>query len=319
MSELNNTPEKYTTLDLVVEKLHLTNLIPEIDLSKIKVDRASINRPALQLIGYYEFLDTKRIEVIGRAEYEYLKTLEQDVVRERLDKLFSFKFPGLIVTRGMQPMPVMIELGKKYGVPVLTTDQKTAIVIVGIIRYLSELLGPTDSMHGVLVDVYGEGILITGESGVGKSEAAIELIKRGHRLVSDDLVEIRKVSEDILMGSAPKITKHLIELRGIGVVDAKSLFGIESVKERTQIDMIINMEEWKEGVYYDRLGLENEYQVILGVPIVKHNLPVSPGRNLAIIIETAAVNNRQKKMGYNTAEALCEEMKKEISEKSKTQ
>ncbi len=303
---------KYVTLAEVAEKLGYTNLTPTVDLAKIRVYHRSINRPAFQLAGFYDYFDTKRIQVLGRAENEYIKTLTFEERVERFEKMFSYKFPGIIWARGIQPPPEVLNLAIKYNIPVLSTENSTALVIVEIIRWINEQLAETTTMHGVLVDVFGEGILITGASGIGKSETAIELVKRGHRLVADDLIEISKIGEDLIMGQAPILTRHLAELRGIGVVDIKSLYGVESVREFSPINMIINLEEWDGKSGYDRLGLNEEYQDILGVNMVCHRIPIRPGRNLAIIIETAAVNNRQKNMGYNAAQALVDRVAEEI-------
>ncbi|MCQ2530924.1 MAG: HPr(Ser) kinase/phosphatase [Lachnospiraceae bacterium] len=303
---------KYVTLAEVAEKLGYTNLTPTVDLTKVKVYHRSINRPAFQLAGFYDYFDTKRIQVVGRAENEYLKTLTFEERVERVEKMFSYKFPGIILARGIQPPPEILNIALKYDIPVLSTDHSTALVIVEIIRWINEQLAETTSLHGVLVDVFGEGILITGASGIGKSETAIELVKRGHRLVADDVIEVLKIGEDLLMGKAPELTRHLVELRGIGVVDIKSLYGVESVMEFSPINMIINLEEWDGQSNYDRLGLNEDYTDILGVKVVSHTIPIRPGRNLAIIIETAAVNNRQKNMGYNAAQALCDRVSEEI-------
>ncbi len=310
--------EKSVTMEQVAKWLRLENRTPEIDLGAIRVSRANIHRPALQLTGFFQFFDKKRIEIMGRAEKAYMDSQPAEVIKERLDRLFSYKFPGMIMCRGIEPEPVLVETAVKYQVPLLFTEEETANMVRKAIQTLSFYLAPTDTMYGVLVDVYGEGIIITGKSGIGKSETAIELVKRGHRFVADDLIELSRISEKMIVGRAPELTKHLIELRGIGVVDAKSLFGVESVMEETQVDMIINLEEWAPDKAYDRLGLNEEYEEIFGVPIIKHSVPISPGRNTAIIVETAAVNNRQKKMGYNTAEALSATVAEAIRTKSTT-
>ena len=274
---------EYVTMAEVAEKQKLANLTPEIDLTQIKLYHRNINRPQLFLAGFYDYFDNERLQLLGRAESEYLKQFPAEVRREKFDKFFSTK---------------------KYGVPVLYTAQVTASVMVNIIGWINELLAPSMTVYGVLVDVYGEGILITGDSGVGKSETALELIKRGHRLVADDLVEISRIGDTLLFGQAPDLTRHFIELRGIGVVDVKSLYGIESVRDRATVDMLINLEEWDPNKVYDRLGLKEEYEDVLGVQVVKHTVPIRTGRNLAIIVEAAAINYRVKKMGYNAAQNL---------------
>ena len=221
-----------------------------------------------------------------------------------MDEFFSYKPPCLIFCRGLEPYPFIIEMAKKHGVPVLTSDAVTSAFVHEVDRWLHVELAPRISVHAVLVDVYGEGVLIMGESGIGKSEAALELLKRGHRLVADDVVEIKKVSDATLVGRAPDITRHFIELRGIGIIDVKSLFGVECVKIDQNIDLVINLEEWSKDTEYDRLGLEDNYMEFLGNKVVSHNIPIRPGRNIAIIVESAAVNHRQKKMGYNAAQEL---------------
>lgn len=303
---------KFVRLDEIVEKFGYTNLTPEVDLHEVKIYHRNINRPAFQLTGYYEYFDNKRVQVVGRAEHKYLARLGTSIAKERLERLFSCEFPAAIIARGIKPHQYTIDIATKYKVPLLSTEKTTALVIVEFVKWMNEQLAETASIYGVLANVYGEGILITGPSGIGKSETALELIKRGHRFVADDLVEISKVSEDMIIGRAPALTKNFIELRGLGVVDVMSLYGVESVMEYSPIDMIINLEEWNGGVNYDRLGLHEEYEKILDLDIVKHTIPLRPGRNLSIIIETAAVNNRQKKMGYNAAQELCDRVTEEI-------
>ncbi len=303
---------EFVYLREIANILECENIIPGVNISEVKAYHRSINRPGLQLSGFYEHFESERIQILGKAENKFLATLTEKERQERLDMLFSTKFPALIVAHGAKPYKEVIDAATKYKVPVLTTDKTTAIVIVSIMEYINEQLAPTKEMHGVLVDVFGEGILITGESGIGKSETAIELVKRGHRLVADDVIDIKKIREGLLMGSAPEITRHFVELRGIGVVDVKSLYGVESVKTDSPISMIINLEEWDGNNNYDRLGLNEEFEDILGVKVVKYTVPIRPGRNLAIIIETAAVNHRQKVMGYNSAQELCNRLSKEI-------
>lgn len=304
---------KYVTLEEVANKLEYTNLTPSIDLSQIKVYHRAINRPAFQMAGFYDYFDSKRLQVVGRAEDIYTRTLPFEERVERFDKMLSYNVPGIIMARGIQPEPEILNIALKHNTPILSTPNATALVIVQIIKWINEQLAETLTMSGVLVDVFGEGILLTGDSGIGKSETAIELVKRGHRLVADDVIEISRIGEDVLMGKAPEITRHMVELRGIGVVDIKSLYGVESVMEFSPISMVINLEEWNGQLNYDRLGLNEEYENILGINIVKHTIPIRPGRNLAIIIETAAVNHRQKQMGYNAAQALCDRVSEEIS------
>ena len=291
-------------LSKVVDKMKLENLTPEIDISGKKVITTEVNRPALQLTGFFDHFESERVQIIGYVEYTYLQYLTREQRLSVYEKLLSYKIPCLSYTTLTTPDPDMIELAKKYEVPIFVTKKATSAFMAELIRWLNVELAPCISIHGVLVDVYGEGILIMGESGIGKSEAALELIKRGHRLITDDVVEIRKVSDDTLIGTAPDITRHFIELRGIGIIDVKTLFGVESVKNTGNIDLVIKLEEWDRDKEYDRLGLEEEYTEFLGNKVVCHSLPIRPGRNLAVIVESAAVNHRQKKMGYNAAQEL---------------
>lgn len=311
---MKHMTKKYVTLDKIAERFGYDNLTPEIDLREVKIYHRNINRPAFQLAGFYEYFDDQRVQVVGQAEHEYVIRLTPEVAKKRVEKLFSYPFPAVIVARGIKPEPYLVQAAAKSRIPVLSTKKTTAVVINEFMKWVNEQLAETETLYGVLTNVFGEGILITGPSGIGKSEAAIALIKRGHRLVADDLVEVSRISEDMVIGRAPELTRNFVELRGLGVVDVMSLFGVESIMEYSSIDMIISLEEW-DGVTpteYDRLGLEDEYQEILGLNIIKHTIPLRPGRNLAIIIETAAVNNRQKKMGYNAAKELCDRVTAEI-------
>lgn len=302
-------------LNKIVEKLHLKNLTPDISLDSTKVTQPDINRPALQLAGFFDHFDEERVQVIGYVEFTYLESLERDRKVEMYNKLLSSKIPCIVYSRNLEPDNDILEIANKNGVPIFQTEKTTSSFMAEIIRWLNVQLAPTISIHGVLVDVYGEGVLIMGESGIGKSEAALELIKRGHRLVTDDVVEIRKVSDDTLIGTAPDITRHFIELRGIGIVDVKTLFGVESVKETQSIDLVIKLEDWDREKEYDRLGLEEEYTEFLGNKVVCHSIPIRPGRNLAIIVESAAVNFRQKKMGYNAAKELYNRVQNNLAKK----
>lgn len=300
---MDNSGEK-VKLSKVVEKMNLTNLTPEVDTAGIWLHVPDVNRPALQLTGFYDQFDNDRIQVIGNVEYAYLTSLPQKERYERYSQLLSSNIPCLVFCRGFVPEDEILKLAVKYGIPIFTTKVTTSAFVAEVIRWLNVQLAPCIVIHGVLVDVYGVGVLIIGESGIGKSEAALELIKRGHRLVTDDAVEIRKVSDETLVGTAPGITKYFIELRGIGIIDVKTLFGVESIKESQNIDMVMKLEDWNRDKEYDRLGLEEEYIEYLGNKVVCHTLPIRPGRNLAVIVEAAAVNHRQKKMGYNAAKEL---------------
>ena len=302
-------------MNKVVEKMDLKNLTPDVDLTEKQVKVPDINRPALQLSGFFEHFASERVQIIGYVEYSYLETLTEEKKKDVYTTLMSYEIPCLIFCRNLQPDELLLEEANKANVPVFMTDKKTSQFTAEIIRWLNVELAPCISIHGVPVDVYGVGVLIMGESGIGKSEAALELIKRGHRLVSDDVVEISKVSDETLVGRAPDITRHFIELRGIGIVDVKNLFGVLSVRETQTIDLVITLEDWDKEKEYDRLGLEEQYTEFLGNKIVCHQLPIRPGRNLAIIVETAAINHRQKNMGYNAAQELYRRVQANLAKK----
>ena len=302
-------------LESIIEKMKLENLTPDIDISKIKITQPDINRPALQLAGYFEHFEATRLQIIGFVEYSYIEGLPVARKKEIYERLLSCEIPAIVFCRELKPDELFTEIAEAHKVPLLMTKKATSAFMAEIIRWLNVKLAPCISVHGVLVDVFGEGVLITGESGIGKSEAALELIKRGHRLVTDDAVEIRKVSDETLVGSAPDITRHFIELRGIGIVDVKSMFGVQSVRETQNIDLVITLEDWSREKEYDRLGLEEEYTEFLGNKVVCHNIPIRPGRNLAIIVESAAVNHRQKQMGYNAAQELYKRVQENLAKK----
>ena len=306
---------KAVKLTKMVEALNLKNMTPEVDMGPIRITVPDINRPALQLTGYFEHFASERVEIIGYVEFTYLKHMDREERIRCFETFISKKIPCVIFTTMTEPDEDMLGLARKHNVPVLCTERTTSNFMAEIIRWLTVQLAPCISIHGVLVDVYGEGVLIMGESGIGKSEAALELIKRGHRLVSDDVVEISKVSDETLVGRAPDITRHFIELRGIGIIDVKTLFGVEHVKNTQSIDLVIKLEEWDREKEYDRLGLKEEYTEILGNKVVCHSLPIRPGRNLAIIVEAAAVNHRQKKMGYNAAQELYNRVQANLARK----
>lgn len=297
----------------MVERMNLKNLTPCIDISEKRITVPDVNRPALQLTGYFDHFDSERLQIIGYVEYTYLQTLSLETKKEIYKQLFSYGIPCLVFTTEIYPDEELLEEAYATNTPVFATEKKTSQFQAEVIRWLNEELAPCIAIHGVLVDVYGVGVLIMGESGIGKSEAALELIKRGHRLVTDDAVEIRRVSDDTLVGSAPPVTKHLIELRGIGIVDIKTMFGVQSVKETQTIDLVIKLEEWDKDKEYDRLGLEEEYTEFLGNKVVCHSIPIRPGRNVAIIVESASVNHRQKQMGYNAAEELYRRVQENLT------
>jgi len=302
-------------LTRLVEKMDLKNLTPEIELKNKEITVPDINRPALQLTGYFDHFDSVRVQIIGYVEYTYLQTLPIERRKEVYKQLLSYGVPCLIYTTEIYPDEEMLKEAVATNTPVFATDERTTPFQAELIRWLNVELAPCISIHGVLVDIYGVGVMIMGESGIGKSEAALELIKRGHRLVTDDVVEIRKVSDDTLVGRAPSITKHLIELRGIGIVDVKALFGVQSVRETQTIDLVITLEEWDKNKEYDRLGLEDEYTEFLGNKVVCHSIPIRPGRNLAVILESASINHRQKQMGYNAAQELYRRVQQSLTRK----
>lgn len=291
-------------LTKLIEKMNLENCTPNINTDSIQITQTDVNRPALQLAGFFDYFDSNRIQVIGNVEHTYMKKMEKVHGADVLRRIFEHRVPCVVFCRNLEIEQEILDLANEYSIPILRSERSTSSFMAEVIRWLNVELAPRISIHGVLVDVYGEGVLIMGESGIGKSEAALELIKRGHRLVTDDVVEIKKVSDDTLIGTAPDITRHFIELRGIGIIDVKTLFGVESVKNTQSIDLVIKLEEWNKEQEYDRLGLEEQYTEFLGNKVVCHSIPIRPGRNLAVICESAAVNYRQKKMGYNAAREL---------------
>lgn len=292
----------------LVEDLEL-EVVYEAKNKDIKIEIAEVNRPGLQLTGFYIYFPYERVQIVGKVERAYSETLGPELRRERADKLLSYNIPCMIVTRGQDINIEYIEAAKKYDRPLLRTNENTTKFMSKLTDYLDDKLAPVITRHGVLVDVYGIGVLIIGESGVGKSETALELIKRGHRLVADDAVEIKR-KDNALEGSAPEIIKHFIELRGIGILDIKDLFGVGSIRDKKMIELVIELENWREDKYYDRLGLDDDVIEILGVEVYKNTIPIKPGRNLAMIIEAAARNHKQKRMGYNAAEVLNERLMK---------
>ena len=300
-------------LEKLIEKMSLKNLTPDLDLTQSEIQVPDINRPALQLTGYFDHFDSDRVQIIGYVEYTYLETLSDEKKKEMYTQLLSYGIPCIVYCRNLEPDETFLQMANEMKVPIFQSSKQTSAFTAEVIRWLNVELAPCISIHGVLVDVYGVGVLIMGESGIGKSEAALELINRGHRLVTDDVVEIRKVSDDTLVGKAPDITRHFIELRGIGIVDVKSLFGVQSVRETQTIDLVINMEEWDKNREYDRLGLKEESTEFLGNKVVCHSIPIRPGRNLAIIVDSAAVNHRQKQRGYNAAEELYRRVQESLA------
>ncbi len=293
--------ENFCTLEDLIKEFGLEPIYMPDEPKNIHITKNEVTRPGLPLTGFFEHFDCERIQVLGRVEYRYLESVGEQEALNRLDAFFSRHPVAVVFSHREEMYEGTVQLAEKHKIPVLHTKQNTSRFMAALISSLNVKLAPMISMHGVFVEVYGEGILITGDSGIGKSEAAIELVKRGHRLVADDAVEIRRVSDKTLVGSAPEMIRHYIELRGIGIVDVRRIFGMGAVKNTEKIDLVINLEQWNPEKFYDRFGLDTEYSEIMGLKIPSITIPVKPGRNLAVIIEIAAMNNRQKKMGYNTA------------------
>ena len=300
---------KFTvSLGKIIDEFHLETIYMPKDPAEILIDENDVTRPGLQLMGFYEYFNPERMQIIGKMEFAYLSTIDEETRTQRLDALMSRHIPALIIARELPYFSEMLDLAKKYEVPLLRSKESTSNFISGLIAFLNLNLAPRITRHGVLIEIYGEGVFITGESGVGKSETAIELVKRGHRLVADDAVEIRKVSNISLVGSSPDNIRHFLELRGIGIINARRLFGIGAVKNTEKIELIVEMEQWNPEKIYDRMGVDTQFATILGVKIPMLTIPVKPGRNLAVILEVAAMNNRQKKMGYNAAAELLDQL-----------
>lgn len=300
----------------IIQIMDLKNFLPDMEMKGHRILLSDVNRPALQLSGYFDHFEQSRAQLIGTVEYTYLQQLDEKRKEETYRKFMAYDIPCIFFCRDLQPDELFLKIAEESNVPILGTKRSTSEFMAELIYVLSEQLAPCITIHGVLVDVYGEGLLIMGESGIGKSEAALELVKRGHRLVTDDVVEIRKINEHTLVGTSPDITRYFIELRGIGIIDVKTLFGVECVKEKQNIDLVIKLEDWKKDNEYDRLGLEEEYTEFLGNKVVCHSLPIRPGRNLAVICEAAAVNHRQKKMGYNAAQELYRRVQENLTKGS---
>ena len=302
-------------LKTLVKDLHLKVAFPSTDYDSIRLTVEDVARPGLQLAGYFDHFEPMRLQVVGNVEMSYVSKLS-DPDRARIyDRLFSYKFPALLIARDMLPDPQCLQMAKKHNVSVLVSDLPTSTIISNIITYLKSALAPRITRHGVLVEVYGEGILLIGDSGIGKSEAAVELLKRGHRLIADDAVEIKKIGTDVLIGTAPDLIRNYIELRGIGIVNVAKLFGVGAVRHQNEINLVVNIVPWNTHEVYDRLGLEEQYMDILGVKIPMNTIPITPGRNLAMILEVAAMNNRQKKMGYNAAIEFTEQINRHFDDR----
>ena len=299
--------EYSVSLSSIVKEQGLKILHASKDFDTACVRTADVNRPALQLAGFYDYFDPKRLQLIGRVECTYLESLDPNQRAEALERFMRFDLSAIILCHGIDTIPELVEMAEKYDRNLMSTNEDTSTFMADLISMLRNAMAPRVTMHGVLVEVYGEGLLITGDSGVGKSETALELIKRGHRLIADDAVIIRRTSRETLIGTAPPLIRYYMELRGIGVINARHIFGVGAVKPETNVDLVVNFELWDDNKAYDRLGLETEYTTILGVEMPCYTIPVRPGRNLAVILELAAMNNRQKKMGYNAAVALARE------------
>ncbi len=309
MFDINSVP-----LTTLVREFGLEVAYASTDYESIRLTVVDVARPGLQLAGYYDHFEPMRLQVMGNVEMSYLQKLTAQERAMTFDRLFSYKFPALLISRNMTPGPQCLEMAKKHNVTLLRSREATSTIVSDIIAYLKSALAPSITRHGVLMEVYGEGLLLLGESGIGKSEAAIELLKRGHRLIADDAVEIRKISENALMGTAPELIRNYVELRGIGIINVAKLFGMGAVKAENEINLVVNIVPWNQQKVYDRLGLEDQYMEILGVKVPMNTIPITPGRNLAVILEVAAMNNRQRKMGYNPALEFTEQMDRHFAE-----
>ena len=298
----------------LVEKLGLEVVYASTDYQSIRLTVEDVARPGLQLAGYFDHFEPMRLQVMGNVEMSYISKLTPQERAVSYDRLFSYKFPALLISRNLEVDAQCLAMAKKHNITLLRSPAPTSTIVSTIISYLKGALAPRVTRHGVLVEVYGEGILLTGDSGIGKSEAAVELLKRGHRLIADDAVEIRKIDSDILVGTAPELIRNYIELRGIGIINVAKLFGMGAVRTENEINLVVNIVPWKTQQVYDRLGLEDQHTEILGVKIPMNTIPITPGRNLAMILEVAAMNNRQKKLGYNSALEFTEQINRHFNE-----
>ena len=304
------------SLQKIINELNLKTYYSPSDPAQVRICSPDLNRPGLPLSGFLDYFDTERIQVMGKTENAYLRQFSSEYISQALDAYFALKPPVVIVTNEILPMDEMMDAARKHGIFILGTDERTSTFSASLTGLLSVELAPRVTRHGVLVEVYGEGILLLGDSGVGKSETAIELVKRGHRLIADDAVEIRRVSNKTLVGSSPENIRHFLELRGVGIINVRRLFGMGAIKMTEKIDMVIQLEQWDQSKVYDRMGMDSETTDILGLKIPSTTIPVRPGRNLAIIIEVAAMNNRQKKIGYNPAKEFTEQMDNHFKQNS---
>ena len=315
MKEVRCMIDTYSVpLSKLVKEFGLQVEYASTDFDSIRLTVEDVSRPGIQLAGYFEYFDPKRLQVLGNVEMSYLSRLSDEERAAVLDRLMSYRFPALLITRGITPSPQFLEMARKHDVTLLRTADRTSNIVSAIILFLKSALAPRVTRHGVLMEVYGEGVLLTGESGIGKSEAAVELLKRGHRLIADDAVEIKKISSNALVGTAPELIRDYVELRGIGIVNVAKLFGMGAVKIDNAIDLVVNIVPWNTHEVYDRLGLEDQYTEILGVKIPMNTIPITPGRNLAVILEVAAMNNRQRKFGYNPAREFTEQINRHFEQ-----
>ena len=301
-------------LTKLVEEFHLEVAYAATDYEQIRLTVEDVARPGLQLSGYFDHFEPMRLQVAGNVEISYVEKLTPAERAVTFDRLFSYKFPALLIARNLEPDPMCLKMAKKHNVTVLRTGEATSTIISDIITYLRAALAPRITRHGVLMEVYGEGLLLIGESGIGKSETAVELVKRGHRLIADDAVEIRKISSNSLSGTAPELIRNYVEMRGSGVINVAKLFGMGAVKAENEINLVVNIVPWNNNEVYDRLGVEEHFMEILGVKVPMNTIPVTPGRNLAVILEVAAMNNRQRKMGYNPALEFTEQINRHFDE-----
>jgi len=310
-------PDVYTvSLTTLVDEFRLDVIFQSSDYESIQLTVEDVARPALQVAGYFDHFEPARLQVLGNVEMSYLRKLSSQERLKTFDRLFSYKIPALVLARNFEPDSECLEMAQKHNVTLLRSQETTSSLISGIITSLRAKLAPRITRHGVLVEVYGEGLLLIGDSGIGKSEAAVELLKRGHRLIADDAVEIRKISGSTLVGNAPEMIRNYIELRGIGIVNVAKLFGMGAVRAENEINLVVNIVPWKNQEVYDRLGLENQYMELLGVKIPMNTIPITPGRNLAVILEVAAMNNRQRKMGYNAAVEFTEQINRRFDDQT---
>lgn len=309
-----NTKRERVPLEKIISEFHLEVVYTPENPGDVWISCSDVHRPGIQFAAdYYDYFDCDRIQVIGKAEQFYLLEKSEEERKDILMRLCSKNIPAIVVTRSQEVLPALLAAAKKYGVTLLRTEENTSSFVAAYISTMNVMLAPFITRHGVLMEIYGEGVLLLGESGVGKSETAIELVKRGHRLVADDAVEIKRVSSKTLVGSSPEIIRHFIELRGIGIIDVKKIFGMGAVKDTENVNLVVNLESWQQGKNYERLGLDKNFTNILGIDVPSVTVPVRPGRNLAIIIEVAAMNFRQQMMGYNAAEELSERLSKQMN------